>query len=308
MSIHVEPFYDPRTSTLSYVVSDPATGDAVVIDPVLDYDPANGSTWTESADRVCAHVAERGLRVHYVLETHAHADHLSASQLLRRRLEARVAIGERIREVQTTFQAVFDLPASFAADGSQFDRLLGDGERIEAGSLAIEVIATPGHTPACVSYRIEDVVFTGDALFTEDYGTGRCDFPRGSAEALYDSIQRLYALPEETRVFVGHDYQPGGRQLRWQTTIGASRARNPQLSATTTRADFVALRTARDATLTTPRLLFPSVQVNIDAGHLPAARANGRRYLVVPLNFIRPADELGQPLPRPAAGDPERTS
>lgn len=296
-ALTIEPFYDPRTFTLTYVVADPMTRDAVIIDPVLDYDPAAGATWTESVDRVTAHVRQRGLRVHYVLETHAHADHLSGSQLLRRRLEAAVAIGERIREVQATFQTFLDLPASFATDGSQFDRLLADGERLMAGSVAIEVIATPGHTPACVSYRIGDAVFTGDALFIEDYGTGRCDFPRGSASALYDSIQRLYALPDETRVFVGHDYQPGGRAVRWETSIGASRAQNLQLGGRTTREEFIALRIARDATLAAPRLLFPSVQVNLDAGRLPAPHANGHRYLVIPLNVLRPADELGEPRP-----------
>lgn len=296
--MHVEPFYDPATFTLTYVVSDPATKDAVLIDPVLDYDPASGTTATTSADKVSAYVRDHGLRLHYILETHAHADHLSASQLLRRRFDARVAIGERIREVQATFRDIFDLPASFATDGSQFDRLLGDGEVFRAGSLEIEVIPTPGHTPACVTYRIGDAIFTGDALFTEDYGTGRCDFPRGSAEALYDSIQRLYALPDATRVFVGHDYQPGGRAVRWETTIGASKAKNPQLGARTTKAEFVSFRKARDATLAAPRLLFPSVQVNVDAGRLPAPHANGNRYLVVPLNVLRPADDVGEPVPR----------
>ena len=296
--MHVEPLYDPRTSTLTYVVSDPATHDAIVIDPVLDYDPAAGATWTESADRVSAYLRREGLRLHHVLETHAHADHLSGAQLLRRRFDAGVAIGERIREVQATFRQIFDLPETFATDGRQFDRLLADGEVLGAGSLAITVIATPGHTPACVTYQIEDAIFTGDALFTEDYGTGRCDFPRGSAEALYDSVRRLYELPDATRVFVGHDYQPGGREVRWQTTIGASKAHNPQLSATTTRDEFVAMRRARDASLAAPRLLFPSVQVNVDAGRLPAPRGNGNRYLVVPLNVLRPADELGEPLSR----------
>jgi glyoxylase-like metal-dependent hydrolase (beta-lactamase superfamily II) len=281
--MHVEPFYDPRTSTLTYVVSDPDTRDAIVIDPVLDYDPATGKVWTESVDRVTEYVHRERLRLHLVLETHAHADHLSGSQLLRRRFDARVAIGERIREVQAVFQGVFDLPPSFATDGSQFDRLLADGEQVRAGSLTIGVLATPGHTPACLSYRIADGVFTGDALFTEDYGTGRCDFPRGSAEDLFDSVQRLYRLPDATRVFPGHDYQPGGRDVRWETTIGASKARNPQLSATTTKSEFVAMRRARDATLSAPRLLYPSVQVNVDAGRLPAPHANGRRYLVVPL-------------------------
>jgi glyoxylase-like metal-dependent hydrolase (beta-lactamase superfamily II) len=291
----IEHFYDARTHTLTYVVFDEATRDAVVIDPVLDYDPAAGTTWTESYDRIASYVGTERLRLHYVLETHAHADHLSASQLFRRELDAKVAIGERIREVQATFQPIFDLPPSFPLDGSQFDRLLGDGEVLRAGSLAIEVIPTPGHTPACVTYKIDDALFTGDALFTEDYGTGRCDFPRGSAEALYDSIQRLYALPDATRVFVGHDYQPGGRELRWQTTIGASKAKNRQLSAATTKAEFIAMRRARDAGLGAPRLLLPSVQVNIDAGRLPPPHANGNRYLVVPLNVLRPADELGRP-------------
>lgn len=295
-SFLIEPFYDPRTYTLTYVVSDPATRDAVIIDPVLDYDPASGTTWTESVDRVTAYVAKHQLRVHYVLETHAHADHLSASQLLRRRCDARIAIGERIREVQETFQQIFDLPASFATDGSQFDRLLRDGEELRAGSLAFHVLATPGHTPACVTYQLGDVLFTGDALFTEDYGTGRCDFPRGSAEALFDSIQKLYAFPDATRVFVGHDYQPGGREVRWETTIGASKAQNPQLHQGTTRQEFVSMRTKRDATLAAPRLLFPSVQVNVDAGRLPAPHPNGKRYLVTPLNVLRPADELGEPI------------
>jgi glyoxylase-like metal-dependent hydrolase (beta-lactamase superfamily II) len=281
--MHVEPFFDPRTSTLTYVVHDPSTRDAVVIDPVLDFDPASGRIWTESVDRVGDHLRREQLRLHFVLETHAHADHLSGSQLLRRRFDARVAIGARIREVQETFRPVFDLPGSFATDGRQFDRLLADGEVVHAGALAIEVIPTPGHTPACVTYRIGDAIFTGDALFTEDYGTGRCDFPRGSADALYDSIQRLYALPDATRVFVGHDYQPGGREVRWETTIAASKARNPQLSATTSREAFVATRQARDAALPAPRLLYPSVQVNIDAGRLPPAHPNGTRYLVTPI-------------------------
>ncbi|MEZ4361290.1 MAG: MBL fold metallo-hydrolase [Kofleriaceae bacterium] len=294
-SVHIEPFYDPRTFTVTYVVADLATRDAVVIDPVLDYNPARGTTSTESVDRVISYALAQQLRVHFVLETHAHADHLSASQILRRRFDAKVAIGERIREVQTTFKGLFDLPASFAVDGSQFDRLLRDGEVLRAGSLSLSVLATPGHTPACVSYHIEDAVFTGDALFTEDYGTGRCDFPAGSAAALYDSVQRLYALPDATRVFVGHDYQPGGREVRWMTTIGASKAKNPQLRAETTKETFVAMREARDATLAAPVLLLPSVQVNVDAGRLPAPHDNGHRYLKIPLNVLSPADDVGVP-------------
>ncbi|MGE0403540.1 MAG: MBL fold metallo-hydrolase [Kofleriaceae bacterium] len=294
MSTEIETFYDERTNTLTYVVLDPATRDAVVIDPVLDYDPTNGATWTESVDRVIAFVAGRELRLHYVLETHAHADHLSGSQLLRRKFGAKVAIGERIREVQETFKRVFDL-TSLSTDGSQFDRLLADGEVVRAGSLSIEVIATPGHTPACVTYKIGDALFTGDALFMDDYGTGRCDFPRGSAEAMYDSIQKLYALPDATRVYPGHDYQPNGREVKWMTTIGASKANNPQLSARTTREEFVSARQARDKMLAAPRLLYPSVQVNIDAGRMPPPRANGARYLVVPL---KTTDEAGAPAGR----------
>lgn len=294
-NLQIKAFFDDRTSTLTYVVSDAVTRDAVVIDPVLDYDPATGTTFTESVDEVTAYVSGEGLRVHYVLETHAHADHLSSSQLLRRRFDAKIAIGERIREVQTTFHPIFDLPASVPTDGSQFDRLLAAGEVLRAGSLAFEVVPTPGHTPACVSYQIDDAVFAGDALFIEDYGTGRCDFPRGSAEALYDSVQRLYALPDATRVFVGHDYQPGGRAVRWETTIGASKRSNLQLSAATTREQFVTLRRARDASLAAPTLLLPSVQVNLDAGRLPAPHANGNRYIMVPLNVLKPADELGAP-------------
>jgi glyoxylase-like metal-dependent hydrolase (beta-lactamase superfamily II) len=294
--LRIEPFYDPRTSTLTYVAFDEGTRDAVVIDPVLDYDPANGTTSTESIDQVMRFIEAERLKVRFVLETHAHADHLSGSQILRRKYDTQVAIGARITEVQATFKPIFDLPASLPTDGSQFDRLLADGEVLQAGSLAVGVIATPGHTPACVTYRIEDAIFTGDALFIEDYGTGRCDFPRGSADAMYDSIQKLYALPDATRVFVGHDYQPNGRDVRWQTTIGVSKAKNIQLSAQTAKAEFSKMRNTRDATLAAPRLLLPSVQVNVDAGHLPAPHENGKRYLVTPLNVLRPADELGRPL------------
>jgi glyoxylase-like metal-dependent hydrolase (beta-lactamase superfamily II) len=293
----IESFYEPQTSTLTYVVFDEATRDAIIIDPVLDYDPLASQTSTQSAEQVCAFVDAQKLRVHYILETHAHADHLSASQYLKRRYDARIAIGERITEVQETFKDIFDLGPSFKTDGSQFDRLLKDGEVFTAGSLRIEVINTPGHTPACVSYKLEDTLFTGDALFMEDQGTGRCDFPRGSADALYTSIhERLYRLPDDTRVFVGHDYQPNGREVRCQTTLGAEKQRNIQLRAHTSREEFIRFRTERDATLTQPRLLFPSVQVNVDAGRLPPAHANGRRYFHTPLNLFRPTDEVGAPV------------
>lgn len=292
--MHVEPFYDPTTFTLTYVVHDEATGDAVVIDPVLDYDPLGSKTSTDSVERVEQYLRSHDLRLHLALETHAHADHLSGSQFLRRRFEAPVAIGARITEVQQTFKPVFDLPSTFAVDGSQFDRLLDDGEIVHAGSLRVEVIATPGHTPACVSYHIGDAVFTGDALFLEDYGTGRCDFPRGDAEALYHSVHdKLYALPDETRVFIGHDYQPGGRPVRWETTIGRQKAENVQLRAETTKDAFVQFRRERDATLAAPRLLYPSVQVNIDGGKLPPAHANGIRYLRIPLDLRKPTEDDG---------------
>lgn len=279
--MQIQPFFDPETFTLTYVVYDPTSRDAVVIDPVLDYDVLASRTFTRSLEQVGAFVREHALRVHYALETHAHADHLTGAQWIEQQFGAAIAIGERIREVQQTFRDELDLP-HVAVDGSQFDRLLSDGDVLAAGTLRIDVIATPGHTPACVTYRIEDALFTGDALFMHDYGTGRCDFPRGSAEALYESIMRLYALPDELRVFPGHDYQPGGREVAWQTTIGQSKRENPHLRATTTKAEFVAMRTARDRALQAPRLLYPSIQINIDAGRLPPAHANGRRYLVTP--------------------------
>lgn len=280
--MEIQAFFDPDTFTLSYVVFEPASGDAVVIDPVLDYDVLASRTSTRSLERIAEFLRDRGLHVHYALETHAHADHLSGAQWLARHFGAKIAIGERIREVQQTFRDALDLP-HLAIDGSQFDRLLADGDVLRCGALRVEAIATPGHTPACMTFRIGDELFTGDALFMHDYGTGRCDFPRGSAEQLYDSVQRLYALPGTLRVHPGHDYQPGGRAVAWETTIGRSRRDNPQLRADTTRAEFVALRTARDRTLQPPRLLYPSVQVNIDAGRLPPPHGNGRRYLTIPI-------------------------
>jgi glyoxylase-like metal-dependent hydrolase (beta-lactamase superfamily II) len=290
----VKAFYDPATHTISYVVYDESTRDAVIIDPVLDYQPTGSQTATDSADQLLAFVKEHDLKVHWLLETHAHADHLSAAQLLRKRLEAGVAIGEKITLVQETFKKLFDLPADFATDGSQFDKLLSDGDVLHAGSVTIETIATPGHTPACVSYKIGDALFSGDALFMHDYGTGRCDFPRGSAEDLYRSVHdKLYTLPDDTRVFVGHDYQPGGREPAWETTIGKSKSHNPQLRADTTKEQFVSFRKGRDAKLKAPKLLFQSVQVNVDAGRLPQPHANEVRYFRLPLNLFGPTDDLG---------------
>jgi glyoxylase-like metal-dependent hydrolase (beta-lactamase superfamily II) len=284
MEIH--PFFHHDTSTLTYVVFDPSSRDAVVIDPVLDYDVLASRTSTESVEKVAAFIRGLEMHVRYILETHAHADHLTGSQWLAEQFHAPVAIGERIREVQTTFRDALDLPY-LATDGSQFDRLLSEGDVIHAGTLRIEVITTPGHTPACLTYKIGDALFTGDALFMHDYGTGRCDFPRGSAEALYDSIEKLYALPDAMRVFPAHDYQPGGRPVMWQTTIGRSKRENPQLRADTGKADFVAMRNARDKTLSPPRLLYPSIQINVDGGRLPPPHANGRSYLSIPITQKR---------------------
>lgn len=291
----IETLFDEHTFTLTYVVSDPATRDAVVIDPVLDYEPRGSVVSTAAVDRVSEYLRREGLVLRALLETHAHADHLSGSQVLRARFPgAFVAIGERIREVQEVFKGVFDLGEEFVADGRQFDRLLRDGEVVEAGSLRVRVIATPGHTPACVSYQIGDAVFTGDALFMPDYGTGRCDFPRGSAEALYRSVtERLYALPPETRVFVGHDYMPNGRALAFESTVAAERADNVQLPAGRSAAEFVAFRQARDATLAAPTLLYPSLQVNIRAGHLPApTHADAPAHFKIPFRLAHAIEGL----------------
>jgi glyoxylase-like metal-dependent hydrolase (beta-lactamase superfamily II) len=290
MVMQIQTFFDKRTFTLTYVVFDPKSRDAVVIDPVLDYEPASSTTFTESADEVIRFVKDNQLTLHYVLETHAHADHLSGSQRIKEHFpKVQVAIGSRITVVQKTFKQVFDLPDEFATDGRQFDRLLGDGETVQAGTLSWKVIFTPGHTPACASYKFGDAVFTGDALFLPDSGTGRCDFPAGSAHDLYDSVsERLYALPDKTRVFVGHDYQPGGREVRWESTIADEKQNNIQLRADTTKEQFVHFRNERDKTLNAPKLLFQSVQVNVDGGALPQPNRNEIRYLKIPLNVFKP--------------------
>ena len=292
--MEIKTFFDERTFTLTYVVYDPQSRDAVVIDPVLDYDHRGGHTFSESLDQLTDFIKGEGLNLSYVLETHAHADHLSGAQRVKARFPGvKVAIGARITTVQKVFKDVFDLGEGFATDGSQFDVLLEDESVLEAGTLQVKTLFTPGHTPACASYLIGDAVFTGDALFMPDYGTGRCDFPAGSAEDLYTSItERLYTLPDETRVFVGHDYMPDGREVAWETTIGASKAGNKQLNGETTKAEYVEFRNSRDATLKAPNLLFPSVQVNVDAGHLPAPSGNEVRYLKIPLNVFAKDPEV----------------
>lgn len=264
----VQTFFDDATYTLTYVVYDETTRDAVIIDPVWDYDPLASQMSSESVQKVIDFVSTKNLTPHLILETHAHADHLSGAQLLKKEYpEAKLGIGEHITIVQETFKPVFGLPEAFKTDGSQFDLLLKDGRRITAGSLAIDILYTPGHTPACSSYVIGDKVFSGDALFMPDSGTGRCDFPRGSATDLYRSItQKLYTLPDTTRVFVGHDYQPQGRELAFETTIAAEKTGNIQLPDGRSEEQFVEFRSTRDATLKMPRLIFQSVQVNINAG------------------------------------------
>lgn len=285
--MQVEAFFDDgRTFTLTYVVYDEHSKDAVVIDPVLDLDTTPWRTFTESIEKVARFVAENGLKVHWVLDTHVHADHLSGAHELKERFNSKAAIGSNISVVQEIFKGAFNLARDFPTDGRQFDRLLKDGDVIEAGTLKVEVLHTPGHTPACNTYRIGDAIFSGDVLFIPDVGVARCDFPRGSARDLYRSVtQRLYTLPDETRVFVGHDY-PQGREVRWMTTIGESKRHNVDLPAGRSEAEFVERINARDKQLAAPRLLFPSLQVNINAGVLPRAENNDVSYLKIPLNFL----------------------
>ena len=282
--LKIETQYDADTFTLTYIVYDDNTGDAVIIDPVLDIDTAAGKLSFESLNKITSFVKTQKLNVKGILETHAHADHLSSSQYLKEQFpEAQVAISERIKIVQETFRPVFNLK-DLNIDGSQFDLLFKDHETYNFGSVAVKILPTPGHTPACTSFLIEDNLFTGDALFMPDFGTGRCDFPAGSAEDLYKSIsEEIYTLPDETKIWVGHDYQPNGRELKFQTTVKESKEDNIQLSSKTSKEQFFTFRTERDKTLAAPRLLLPSIQVNVDAGHLPKEEDNGMRYLKLPI-------------------------
>jgi len=277
-------FFDEQTNTISYLVWDPASRMAAVIDPVLDYDPADGTVDTRSAQRVLDAAEEEGLTITHVLETHAHADHLSAAPLFKAKTGAKVGIGAHIRDVQKVFRPMF-CAEDLKADGSDFDLLVSDGDRIPIGGLEIEVIETPGHTAADVSYKVGDAVFVGDTVFMPDYGTARTDFPGGDARRLYRSIQKLLQLPAETRLFLCHDYKaPGRDDFRWETTVGEQR-RNVHLADGVTEDDFVSMRETRDATLSTPKLLLPSIQVNIRAGRLPPAEANGVSYLRIPVRM-----------------------
>jgi glyoxylase-like metal-dependent hydrolase (beta-lactamase superfamily II) len=282
----VEGFYDRDTGTVTYLVTDPATEHAAVIDPVLDYDPKAGRTSTRSADSVIARVRDRKLTVEWLLETHVHADHLSGIAYVKRAVGGRSAIGNCLPLVQKAFKDVFAFERDFQADGSQFDHLFADDETFKLGTIPARVLHTPGHTPACVSYLIGDAVFIGDTFFMPDSGTARCDFPGGDAATLYRSLRRLLALPPETRMFICHDYCAGGREPAWETTVAEQRAHNIHVHDGVTEDEFVALRTSRDKKLSMPVLIIPSVQVNIRAGELPPPSENGVRYLQVPVNVL----------------------
>jgi glyoxylase-like metal-dependent hydrolase (beta-lactamase superfamily II) len=281
----IRSFFDPATYTVTHVVSDPATKRAAIIDSVLDYDPKSGRTATRSADAVIAHVREAGLTVDWHLETHAHADHLSAAPYLKAQLGGRIAIGEHIRDVQRVFKGLFNA-ADLRTDGGEFDHLFQDGETFAIGKLQARVLHTPGHTPACVSYVVGRDAFVGDTLFMPDYGTARCDFPGGDARVLYQSIRKLLALGDDLRLHLCHDYMPGGREVRWQTTAGEERQGNVHVREGVTEDEFVQMRTARDRTLDMPVLMLPAVQVNARAGRLPPAEDNGIAYLKIPLNAL----------------------
>jgi glyoxylase-like metal-dependent hydrolase (beta-lactamase superfamily II) len=281
----IRAFFDEPTNTVSYLVVDPSTHEAAVVDPVLDFDGRTGKISASGADAILAAAAGAGARIVWILETHAHADHLSSAQYLKAKTGARIGIGAKIGDVQKIFNPIFGYgPAT--ADGREFDALFKDGESFAIGKLTVEVLATPGHTPACISYKISDAVFVGDTLFMPDYGTARADFPGGDAHTLYRSIRRLLALPPETRLFMCHDYKaPGRSTYAWETTVAEERARNVHIHDGIGEEEFVRARQERDKTLAAPLLLLPSIQVNIHAGHLPPAEANGRRYLRTPLTL-----------------------
>ena len=286
----VEGFFDPATWTVSYLLMDTVSRDCALIDTVLDYDPKSGRTKTDTADRLAERVESLGARVQWILETHVHADHLSAAPYLKARLGGQVAIGAEVTRVQHVFGDLFNVEAEFRRDGSQFDRLFVDGDTFQVGGVNVRVMHTPGHTPACVTYVVDDgyrqVAFVGDTLFMPDYGTARCDFPGGDASTLYRSIQRVLSLPPDTRLYMCHDYQPGGRPVQFETTVAQEREHNVHVHTGVDEAAFVAMRHARDATLDMPVLILPSVQVNMRAGHLPPPESNGKSYIKIPVNAL----------------------
>lgn len=292
--LRVESFFDPATFTFSHLLWDQVAGQCALLDSVLDYDPKSGHTSTDSADRLIERVRELGLQVQWLLETHVHADHLSAAPYLRQRLGGQLAIGAHITTVQNTFGKLFNAGTGFARDGSQFDRLLADGERFAVGGLQVQALHTPGHTPACMTYVVRDhgaepvhtVAFVGDTLFMPDYGTARCDFPGGSAATLYRSIRKVFALPDDTTLYLCHDYPPDGREPQCVTTVAAQRQANIHVREGMSEADFVAMREQRDAGLPMPTLILPSVQVNMRAGKMPPPEDNGVSYLKIPVNAL----------------------
>ncbi|EAQ07170.1 MULTISPECIES: MBL fold metallo-hydrolase [Yoonia] len=287
MKPEVKAFFDEATNTISYVVREPQGNTCAIVDSVLDYDPAAGRTDTTSADAIIAWVKDQGLNVAWILESHVHADHLSAAPYLQEHLGGKIGIGSNITVVQNTFGKIFNEGTAFQRDGSQFDALFNEADTFHIGQLRADVLHTPGHTPACLTYVIGDAAFVGDTLFMPDFGTARCDFPGGSAEDLYNSIQKILALPDDTRIFVGHDYKaPGRDEFAWETTVGEQKAMNIHIGAGKPLEDFVSMRTTRDAQLGMPRLILPSLQTNMRAGNLPEPEDNGARYFKVPINQL----------------------
>ncbi|MCH7335128.1 MBL fold metallo-hydrolase [Acinetobacter sp. NIPH 2699] len=283
----VKAFFDQDTNTFSYVLKDPQTNCCAVIDSVLNYDPASASTSTESADQIVQYIEDHQLKVEWILETHVHADHLTASQYLKSKLGGKVAMSQKISIVQETFSTIYGIDIKYFNTYQSFDYLFKDNEHFSIGKLDAYNIPTPGHTPACLSYVIGDAVFIGDTLFMPDYGTARCDFPKGSADQLFDSVQKLYQLPEQTRVFLCHDYKPEGRdEYVYETSISTQKQTNIHIDAKARKQDFVRMRQARDATLSMPKLILPSIQINMDAGRFPEPESNGIRYLKLPLNYF----------------------
>ena len=288
MHADIQHFFDENTNTFSYVVSDPVTLQCAIIDSVLDYDPASATTSTIHADEIIAYIQKNELTVEWILETHVHADHLTASQYLKEQLGGKIAMSHKISIVQETFSAIYNLDIKYFNSHQSFDYLFADHETFTIGELQAYNIPTPGHTPACLSYVIGDAVFVGDTLFMPDYGTARCDFPKGSAGQLYDSVQSLYELPEETRVFLCHDYLPESReQYEHETLLKTQKEQNIHIHTGVSKAEFIEMRTQRDATLTMPKLILPSIQINMDAGKFPQPEANGIRYLKLPLNYFK---------------------
>ena len=288
MHADIQHFFDENTNTFSYVVSDPVTRQCAIIDSVLDYDPASATTSTIHADEIIAYIHKNELTVEWILETHVHADHLTASQYLKEQLGGKIAMSHKISIVQETFSAIYNLDIKYFNSHQSFDYLFADHETFTIGELQAYNIPTPGHTPACLSYVIGDAVFVGDTLFMPDYGTARCDFPKGSAGQLYDSVQSLYELPEETRVFLCHDYLPESRErYEHETLLKTQKEQNIHIHTEVSKAEFIEMRTQRDATLTMPKLILPSIQINMDAGKFPQPEANGIRYLKLPLNYFK---------------------